>query len=48
MITAGLGGFAFGLLYLASRRNLWVSVIAHGTMDTVGFLRLFLGRYPGS
>ncbi|HXL35138.1 MAG TPA: CPBP family intramembrane glutamic endopeptidase [Gemmatimonadales bacterium] len=48
MITAGLGGFAFGLLYLASRRNLWVSVIAHGTMDTVGFLLLFLGKYPGS
>jgi len=24
-----------------------VSVIAHGTMDTVGFLLLFLGKYPG-
>ncbi len=48
MITAGLGGFAFGLLYLATGRNLWVSVIAHGTMDTVGFLLLFLGKYPGS
>ncbi len=48
MITAGLGGFVFGLLYLATGRNLWVSVIAHGTMDTVGFLLLFLGKYPGS
>jgi len=48
MITAGLGGFAFGLLYLATGRNLWVSVIAHGTMDTAGFLLLFLGKYPGS
>ncbi len=48
MITAGLGGFVFGLLYLATGRNLWVAVIAHGTMDTVGFLLLFLGKYPGS
>ena len=47
MITAGLGGFVFGLLYLVTGRNLWASVIAHGTMDTVGFLLLFLGRYPG-
>jgi len=48
MIAAGLGGFVFGLLYLATGRNLWASVIAHGTMDTVGFLLLFLGKYPGS
>ena len=48
MITAGLEGFAFGLLYLATGRNLWVPVIAHGTMDTVGFLLLFLGKYPGA
>jgi len=48
MITAGLGGFVFGLLYLVAGRNLWVSVIAHGMMDTVGFLLLFLGKYPGA
>src|SRR3989441_323010 len=48
MITAGLAGFAFGVLYLASGRNLLVSVIAHGTTDTVGFLLLYLGKYPGS
>src|SRR3979409_487173 len=48
VITAGLGGLAFGLLYLATGRNLWVSVIAHGTMDSVGFVLLFLGTYPGS
>jgi membrane protease YdiL (CAAX protease family) len=48
MISAGLGGFAFGLVYLATGRNLWVSVIAHGTTDTVGFLLLYLGKYPGS
>jgi len=48
MITAGLGGFTFGLLYLVTGRNLWVAVVAHGTMDRVGFLLLFLGKYPGT
>ena len=48
MITAGLGGFTFGLLYLVTGRNLWVTVVAHGTMDRVGFLLLFLGKYPGT
>ena len=48
MISAGLGGFAFGLLYLATGRNLWVAVIAHATMDTLGLLLLFLGKYPGA
>ena len=48
MITAGLGGFTFGLLYLVTGCNLWVAVVAHGTMDTVGFLLLFLGKYPGT
>jgi membrane protease YdiL (CAAX protease family) len=46
-ISAGLGGFVFGLLYLATGRNLWVCVIAHGTTDTLGFLLLYLGKYPG-
>ncbi len=48
MITAGVGRFVVGLFYLITGRNLWVSVIAHGTMDTVGFLLLFLGKYPGA
>ncbi len=48
MISAGLGGLVFGALYLATGRNLWVSVIAHGTTDTVGFLLLYLGKCPGS
>jgi len=48
VISAGLGGFLFGLLYLATGRNLWVCMIAHGTTDTVGFLLLYLGKYPGA
>jgi membrane protease YdiL (CAAX protease family) len=47
VITIGLNGLVFGVLYLVSRRNLWIPIVAHGVMDTVGFLLIFLGRYPG-
>jgi len=36
-----------GLLYLATGRNLAVPIIAHGFGDTVDFLLIFLGKYPG-
>jgi len=43
MIDTGIHGLAFGILYLASGRNLWVSVIAHGVCDTVGIALIFCG-----
>lgn len=42
-----LTGSLFGALYLATGRNLWVPIIAHGVNDTVGFILIFLGKYPG-
>jgi membrane protease YdiL (CAAX protease family) len=47
VIATGLCGLLFGMMYLASGRNLWMSIIAHGTLDTVGFVLVFLGKYPG-
>jgi membrane protease YdiL (CAAX protease family) len=47
VITIGLNGLVLGLFYLVSRRNLWIPILVHGAMDTVGFLLIFLGRYPG-
>lgn len=49
--TAGLllniyDGLAFGVLYLASGRNLWLSVIEHGLGNTLGFILIYLGLYP--
>jgi membrane protease YdiL (CAAX protease family) len=35
------------VLYLATGRNLSAPVIAHGIQDTIDFLLLFLGKYPG-
>lgn len=46
-IATGLTGLIMGALYLGCGRNLWVPIMAHGANDTVGFLLLFLGRYPG-
>jgi membrane protease YdiL (CAAX protease family) len=47
VVTTGWNGLVFGMAYLVSRRNLWIPIAAHGAMDTVGFLLIFLGRYPG-
>jgi hypothetical protein len=47
VIATGLSGLVFGVSYLASGRNLWAPVIAHGVYDTVGFALIFLGKYPG-
>lgn len=41
-ISAGL---VYGGLYLASGRNLWAPIIAHGVYDTLGLLLIFLGKY---
>jgi membrane protease YdiL (CAAX protease family) len=47
VLATGLSGFIFGLAYLASGRNLWAPILAHGLMDTIGFVMIYLGIYPG-
>jgi membrane protease YdiL (CAAX protease family) len=47
VIATGLSGLVFGSLYLATGRNLWASIFAHGFMDTIGFLMIYFGIYPG-
>jgi membrane protease YdiL (CAAX protease family) len=47
MIATGLTGFLLGCVYLATGRNLWAPIVAHGVMDTSGFLMIYLGVYPG-
>jgi membrane protease YdiL (CAAX protease family) len=39
-------GLVFGVLYLASGRNLWLAVIEHGLGNTLGFVLVYLGLYP--
>jgi len=47
MIATGLTGLVLGCLYLATGRSLWAPIIAHGVMDTSGFLMIYFGVYPG-
>jgi uncharacterized protein len=50
----GLAGvletFVFGTvmacLYLADKRNLWLPIIFHGMVDTIGIMLIFLGLFP--
>ena len=47
MIITGLTGFIFAWLYFRTNKNLWAPILAHGIYDTIGFLMIFLGVYPG-
>jgi uncharacterized protein len=47
VVATGLTGLVFAGLYLATGRNLWASILAHGFMDTAGFVMIYLGVYPG-
>jgi uncharacterized protein len=42
-----VGALVYGALYLLAGRNLWVPILVHGLEDTIAFLLIFLGRYPG-
>lgn len=44
MLDTGIHGLLLGALYLASGRNLWVCVIAHGVTDTVALIAVYLGH----
>jgi membrane protease YdiL (CAAX protease family) len=44
----GISGFFFGAYFLAGGRNLWAPVLAHGVSNSIGFILIFLGRYPGA
>jgi membrane protease YdiL (CAAX protease family) len=47
VLVTGLFGFVFGAAYLWSGRNLWIPIIAHGMADTLGFILIYNGNYPG-
>jgi membrane protease YdiL (CAAX protease family) len=40
-------GLLLGALYLACGRNLAAPVIAHAAADSIDFILIFLGKYPG-
>jgi uncharacterized protein len=47
ILDEGLAGLLLGLVYLCSKRNLAVPIVAHGIGDSIDFVLIFLGKYPG-
>lgn len=45
MLATALGGVLWATAFLGSRRNLWVTIIGHATMDTTLFVLVFLGQH---
>jgi CAAX protease family protein len=46
-IDEGLMGLLLGLIYLRTNRNLAVPIVAHGVADSIDFILIFFGKYPG-
>jgi hypothetical protein len=40
-----MAGFLLGVLYLIAGRNLWLPILTHGVINSVGFVLLYLGLY---
>jgi len=45
MLDNALAGLVLGLLYLLARRNLWLPILIHGIIDTIGVLLIYAGLY---
>jgi hypothetical protein len=45
VVDTALAGLLLGLLYLYTGRNLWLPILTHGVIDTVGFLIIYFGLY---
>lgn len=43
VVDSAFAGLVLGAAYLATGGNLWASVLAHGLIDTVGVVALYLG-----
>lgn len=46
-IQEALSGLLLGLLFLFSGKNLLLPIIAHGVSNTLAFVLIYFGRYPG-
>jgi membrane protease YdiL (CAAX protease family) len=45
VVDTSIAGLLLGLLYLLARRNLWLPILVHGIIDTLGFLLIFAGLF---
>lgn len=47
VIDEGLMGLLLGIVYLSTDRKLAVPIVAHGLQDSIDFILIYLGKYPG-
>ena len=43
VVDSGVAGLVLGAAYLLAGRNLWVTILAHGFIDTFGLGMAYLG-----
>ena len=46
-IQEGLSGLFLGVIFLVSGKNLTIPIITHGVSNTLAFVLIYLGKYPG-
>jgi len=46
-IQEGLNGLFLGIIFLASGKNLTIPIIIHGVSNTIAFVLIYFGKYPG-
>ena len=46
-LQEGLNGLLLGILFLRTGKNLAVPIVAHGVSNTLAFVLIYFGRYPG-
>ena len=47
VLATALTGAVLAAIYMVTGRNLWGCILAHGTLDTTGFVLIYFGVYPG-
>lgn len=47
VIQATIGGVLLGAIYLVTGRNLLAPILAHGIGNSIDFIVMYFGRYPG-
>jgi len=45
IVATTIGGILWGGIFVAVRRNLWVTMIGHGVMNTTLFVLVYLGQH---
>lgn len=46
-VQEGLSGMFLGIIFLTSGKNLTIPIISHGVSNTLAFILIYLGEYPG-